>query len=145
MTRASIAPCYSALPPHATTAEAVSAMLRMNQSAVAVMDGGELIGIVTRTDLLRALDPARKRVSGHLPLSGLMTKTLVVADPQHSFQQALERMTRSNIEHLPVVDERGLVTVVHARELLQHQIDALNTDITYLQEYIEGLHHAEQD
>lgn len=145
MVQAGIAPCFSTLPPHATMAEAVSAMLRMNHSAVAVMDGSELIGIVTRTDLLRALDPALQGRSDQMPLSGVMTKALVTAGPAHSFEQALEQMHQSRIEHLPVLEEQRLVTVLHQRELMQHQIEALNTDINYLQEYIEGLHHAEQD
>lgn len=145
ITRIGKDPCYSALPPHATMTEAVSGMLRMNQSAVTVMVGNQLIGLVTRTDILKALDPTRQRVSGHLPLSGVMTTDLVVAAPEDTFQHALERMAQSNIEHLPVVDKHGLVTVLQQRELLLHQMNALNADINHLQEYIEGLHHAGQD
>lgn len=136
-------PCYTSMPPHATMAEAVSAMVRKNNSAVAVIQSGRLKGIVTRTDVLKALHPTR--LPDHQPLSGIMTKSLVVAGPEQSFRQALERMTRSNVEHLPVVHDQRLLTVVHQSDLLNHQINAMDADITYLQEYIEGLHDAEQD
>jgi CBS domain-containing protein len=124
-------------------AEAVSAMVEKDNSAVAVIQAGQLKGIVTRTDVLKALHPTR--LPEHQPLSGIMTKRLVVAGPEQSFRQALERMAHSNVEHLPVVHEQRLLTVVHQRDLLKHQIDAMDADIAYLQEYIEGLHNAEQD
>lgn len=135
--------CYSSMPPHATMAQAVSAMVEKNNSAVTVMQGGQLKGIVTRTDVLKALHPTR--LPDHQPLSGIMTKRLVVAGPEQSFRQALERMAHRNVEHLPVVHEQRLLTVLHHRDLLNHQLHAMDADITYLQEYIEGLHNAEQD
>ncbi len=116
-------------------------MVRKKRTAVAITQDGQLKGIVTRTDLLKALDGA----SHHLPLSGIMTQTMVVAGPQHSLNKTLVRMTQSNIEHLPVVDAQRLLTVLHHRDLLQHQIDVMNADISYLQDYIEGLHDAVQD
>lgn len=118
-------------------------MVQKNNSAVAVMQGGQLKGIVTRTDVLKALHATR--LPDHQPLSGIMTKTLVVAGPDQSFRQALDRMTRSNVEHLPVVHDQALLTVLHHSDLLIHQINAMDADITHLQEYIEGLHNAEQD
>jgi signal-transduction protein with cAMP-binding, CBS, and nucleotidyltransferase domain len=68
-----------------------------------------------------------------------------VAGPRQTFQQALERMSRSDIEHLPVLHEDRLLTVLHESEILRHGIDLLNADIIHLEEYIEGLHNAEQD
>lgn len=139
------APCFTAMPPDATMAEAVSAMIRKNQSAVAVMEEGQLKGLVTRTDVLKALDPAPHSQSEHLPLSGIMTKTLVVAGPQQTFRQALERMSRSKIEHLPVLHEDRLLTVLHESDILRHRIKLLKADVIHLHEYIEGLHNAEHD
>jgi CBS domain-containing protein len=139
------APCFTTMTPDATMAEAVAIMVQKNQSVVAVMEKGQLQGLVTRTDLLKALNPARHRQPEHLPLSGIMTKTLVVAGPQQTFQQALERMSRSRIEHLPVLHEDRLLTVLHASDILRHRLALLKADIIHLHEYIEGLHDAEQD
>lgn len=139
------APCFTAMPPDATMGDAVAIMVRKNQSAVAVMDKGQLKGLVTRTDVLKALDPAPCSKRHHQPLSGIMTKTLVVAGPQQTFQQALERMSRSKIEHLPVLHEDRLLTVLHENDILRHRIKLLKADVIHLKEYIEGLHNAEQD
>ncbi|MGD9367042.1 MAG: CBS domain-containing protein [Desulfobacteraceae bacterium] len=139
------APCFSAMPPDATMAEAVAILVRKNQSAVAVMDKGQLKGLVTRTDVLKALVPTPGSKRNQQPLSGIMTKTLVVAGPQQSFQQALERMSRSKIEHLPVLHEDRLLTVLHESDILRHRIKLLKADVIHLHEYIEGLHNAEHD
>lgn len=139
------APCFTAMPPDATMADAVAIMIRKNQSAVAVMDKGQLKGLVTRTDVLKALVPTPGGKRDHQPLSGIMTKTLVVAGPQENFQQALERMSRSKIEHLPVLHEDRLLTVLHESDILRHRIKLLKADLIHLKEYIEGLHNAKHD
>lgn len=139
------APCFTAMPPDTAVADAVAILVRKNQSVVAVMDKGQLKGLVTRTDVLKALDLARYSKHGHQPLSGIMTKTLVVAGPQQNFQQALERMSQSKIEHLPVLHEDRLLTVLHESDILRHTIKLLKADVIHLKEYIEGLHNAEQD
>jgi signal-transduction protein with cAMP-binding, CBS, and nucleotidyltransferase domain len=135
-------PCFTSMPAYATVAQAVSNMVRKRRSAIVVVTrGGQPKGIVTRTDVLKALDDA----SDHLPLSGIMTQTLVVAGPEQSSIKALARMARSKVEHLPVVDDQRLLTVLHQSDLLRHQIEMMDADITYLKEYIDGLHNAEQD
>ena len=138
-------PCFSAMPPHATMGQAITAMHQTQRSAVTVMDGGRLQGIVTRTDMLKSLDLAGNKDQYQRPLSSIMTSKLVVTGPQKTMQHALERMARSNIEHLPVMEDGRLLTVVHESDLLRQQLTALNDDINYLPEYIDGLHHAGQD
>jgi signal-transduction protein with cAMP-binding, CBS, and nucleotidyltransferase domain len=54
-------------------------------------------------------------------------------------------MAQSKVEHLPVVDDQRVLTVLHQSDLLRHQIEMMDADITYLKEYIDGLHNAEQD
>lgn len=137
--------CFSDLPPHATMGQAVTAMVRQRITAVAVMDGGCLQGIVTRTDVLRSMAAEYGRQPEQIQLSRIMTRELVVAGPEKSFQQALECMAASDIEHLPVVQDGRLLTVVHESDLLERHIGALQEDIHQLQDYIEGLHNAEKD
>jgi len=137
--------CFSALPPHATMGQAVTAMVRQQKTAVAVIDDGCLKGIVTRTDVLRSWESEVGQRPEQMQLSRIMTRELVVAGPDKSFQQALECMAGSDIEHLPVIQDGRLLTVVHESELLERHIGAMHEDIRQLQEYIEGLHNAEKD
>lgn len=137
--------CFSALAPHATMGQAAAAMVGQKKTAVAVMDGGCLQGIVTRTDVLRSWQFQAEQEPEQMLLSRIMTRELVVVGPDASFQQALDSMAASDIEHLPVVQDGRLLTVVHESDLMECHIDVLHEEIRHLQEYIEGLHNAEKD
>jgi CBS domain-containing protein len=138
-------PCFTRLPVDADLGEAVTAMSRYGKTAVAVMEGDCLKGILTRSDLLARLGSDPERRLAKKRLDQMMTRQPVCGDPGESLEKALERMARSRIDHLPVVDDGRLVTVLHQRQLLQARIDLLQEAVKQLQEYIERLHDAAQD
>jgi CBS domain-containing protein len=137
--------CFTTLPVDAPLGEAVIAMTRYGKTAVAVMEGDRLSGIVTRGDLLACLgsNPGQPLEKKHL--SQVMTGEPVCGDPGESLEQALDRMAQSRVEHLPVVDAGKLVTVLNQRQLLQARIELLQEAVNHLQEYVERLHDAAQD
>lgn len=139
------APCFSILQPHAALKEALAVMVKENKSAVVVMRGVRPSGIVTRTDVLRALDRPAGKAGEALTLEQIMTRELVVGGPDNTCEEVLGRMTRFRIQHLPVIEEGRFLTVVHERNLLRSRLKMLHEDINHLREYIEGLHNAEQD
>jgi signal-transduction protein with cAMP-binding, CBS, and nucleotidyltransferase domain len=138
-------PCFARLPAYAALGEAVIAMTRYGKTAVAVMEGDRLAGILTRSDLLTCLQSRLDQPLAVMPLRQVMTGKPVCGDPGESLDQALERMAQARIDHLPVVDAGRLVTVLHQRQLLQARIELLEEAVNHLQEYIDGLHDAAQD
>lgn len=137
--------CFTRLPADAALGEAIIAMTRYGKTAVAVMEGDRLSGILTRSDLLACLGGNPEPPSEKKHLSQVMTGEPVCGDPRESLEQALDRMARSRVEHLPVVDAGKLVTVLHQRQLLQARIELLQEAVNHLQEYVERLHDAAQD
>ena len=137
--------CFTRLPADAALGEAVIAMTRYGKTAVAVMEGDRLSGILTRSDLLACLVNSPDAPLNKKHLSQLITGEPVCGDPRESLEQALDRMAKSRVEHLPVVDAGKLVTVLHQRQLLQARIESLQEAINHLQEYVERLHDAAQD
>ncbi len=93
--------------PDATVAEAASRMQLRHVSALVVLDGERLVGILTERDLLQVLidgdDPAS------VPVSRRMTADVVTIAPDTDTMQARELMGRHAVRHLPVVDDRGAV------------------------------------
>ncbi len=138
-------PCFVSLPADAALEQAVTAMARHGKTAVVAMESGQVKGILTRTDVVGLLAQDSRAPVGEKTVSQLMSRNLVVADPQTSLAHALERMARYQIEHIPVVEAGRLLTVVHERELLHKRVDGLQTDIGVMQTYIENLHNASQD
>jgi CBS domain-containing protein len=137
--------CFTRLPADTALGEAIIAMTRYGKTAVAVMEGDHLSGILTRSDLLAYLGSGPEQPLGKKHLSQVLTGKLVCGNPWQSLEQALDRMAQSRVGHLPVVDAGRLVTVLNQRQLLQARIELLQEAVNHLQEYVERLHDAAQD
>ena len=138
-------PCFTSLPADTALDQAVSAMAHTGKTAVMVVDDGQVKGIVTRTDILGLLEKEASSPLGKKTVSQLMSRDLVLADPDASLEDALDRMAEFRIEHLPVIQDGRLLTVLHESHLLRQRIEVLRNDIGVLQEYIDHLHNASQD
>src|SRR5688572_19912881 len=70
--------------------------------AVAVLEGPRVAGIVSERDIMskvvaRGLDPAQT------PVADVMSRELLVASPDDSYEDAARKMRQAGIRHLPVV------------------------------------------
>lgn len=86
--------------------------------SVFVLEAGEIVGIVTETDLVRKaladrLDPAT------VPLGSLLNFPLVAIDLNRSIQDACEMMAAHHVRHLAVTDRQTIVGVVSIRDLVK--------------------------
>jgi len=94
--------------PASTTVGALAARIAQHDMSVArhqalliLDDSGKLAGIITRGDLLRALD---KDPSGAMTVQQAGNTKLVVTYPDELVSEAAAKMLRYNIGRLPVVD-----------------------------------------
>lgn len=118
------------------TVEAAARKMRDQQTgSLLVLDGEDLVGIVTERDVLKAVatgvrvDQAR--------ISEVMSKDLVTVDPGTSLRDAARIMTQKWIRHLPVLDAGRLVGIVSQRDLAGVLAGALN-EPEALQQLIEA-------
>ena len=72
-----------------------------HQALLVVNDVGELVAIITRGDILRALD---REPSGTATVFESGSKKLVVAHPDETLSEASDKMLRYDIGRLPVVE-----------------------------------------
>jgi CIC family chloride channel protein len=70
---------------------------------------GNMVGIITRGDVLRALD---KDPSGEMTLLDAGTRNVIVTYPDEVLHEASAKMLRNNIGRLPVVDRKNPQRVV---------------------------------
>src|SRR5216684_2815913 len=106
-----------------------------NIGALAVLDSGKLVGIFSERDLMTrvvaaGLDPKETSVAA------VMTKDIVVADPNEDVNSALQKMHRLGCRHLPVVDNGKLVGMISLRDLLKVDGDACRDRATFLNELV---------
>jgi CBS domain-containing protein len=107
-----------------TLAEAAKKMWNQQTGSLLVMDGEDLVGIVTERDVLKAVAGGGSLQETHV--SEVMSKDLVTVGPGTSLREAAKIMTDRWIRHLPVVDGGRLVGVISQRDLAGVLAGALN-------------------
>ena len=107
-----------------TLASAAKKMWEQQTGSLLVMDGDDLVGILTERDVLKAV--AHGVRPEDVRVSEVMTKDLVTVGPGTSFREAAKIMADRWIRHLPVLDDGKLVGVLSQRDLAGVLAGALN-------------------
>ena len=121
----------------ATALEAAEFMASRNIGAVCVLedDSDRLTGIFSERDLLRKvvlgrLDPAQ------VSMREVMSQPRAFITCDETPHQALERMERAGVRHLPVVDGERFIGMLSMRDLMRVELGEQGDEIKLLHEYI---------
>jgi CBS domain-containing protein len=99
----------------ATLRDAAGRMWKQQTGSLVILDGGELIGIITERDIMKAV--ARGDDLDATPVSALMTRAVITVAPEDSVVAAAGHMATRWIRHLPVVSDGAVVGMVSQRDL----------------------------
>lgn len=118
------------------TLGAVCALLHSRRvGAMVVMDGDQIVGIVSERDVVRAL--AEEGAPGlNKPVRACMTRDVVFADPSETIDSLLTRMTDRRIRHLPVCEKGRLIGIVSIGDLVKWKITEVEAEAEGLKAYI---------
>lgn len=106
-----------------STANVLFAVQKMNDFEVGsllVVEGGKLIGILTERDILKRVVAEGKKAEETL-VKDVMSKPLVVADPDMQLEEAVETMFKNRVKKLPVVENGKLVGLVTFTDIARIQ------------------------
>ncbi len=112
--------------PDATVATAASEMRDHRVGCLIVVNSqGRVIGVVGERDIVarvvaKGLDPAEVRVRD------AMTRAVHFVDRTTTLDEAGRIMARSNVRHLPIVEEGVPVGMISSRDVLLHQLATAN-------------------
>jgi CBS domain-containing protein len=123
--------------PDDTVLSALGLMARNDIGAVLVMDGGDLVGILTERDYARKVALAG-RSSKDSPVRAIMTSELVWVAPHRTVDECMTLMTERRVRHLPVVEDRRVIGVISIGDLVKATIDEQEFTINQLRSYIAG-------
>lgn len=90
-------------------------MLRYGHTGMPVVKDDKLIGIISRTDL----DKAMIHDLSHAPIKGFMKQKVITIEPNTSINEINELLTKHNIGRLPVMQGDKIVGIVTRTNLLQ--------------------------
>ena len=124
---------------HAESSEKVrdvaKRMSKENIGAVAVLDGGKLVGIFSERDVMaRVVVPGLDPDS--TPIAKVMTRDLGVGAPRDHVDAALQKMHAVGCRHLPIVEDGNLVGMISIRDLLEVDDTMNRKRVTFLNELV---------
>lgn len=110
------------LPLEATAAEALAVCRERRIRHLPVLDGGEVVGIVSDRDLRSATpalgDPVRAAALERLRVVDYMSREVTTVDPEDPIEQAAKLMREERVGCLPVVDGGELVGILTSSDVM---------------------------
>ena len=104
--------------PDETVVSAAKMMSERKISCLAVMDGGQVAGILTETDMLRRVARNGKRFY-QTKLEQIMSDSVKSVFPDMSVLEASEIMSEMRIKRLPILEQGKLVGIVTQTDLVR--------------------------
>jgi CBS domain-containing protein len=123
--------------PAASVFEAVQAMAQHNIGALLVVEGGQVVGIVTERDYARKI-VLMDRSSKLTSVRDVMSSPVMYVQPRHSSAECMALMTENRLRHLPVLDAGKLIGLISIGDLVKNIISEQQFIIEQLEHYISG-------
>ena len=128
----------STIQPTATVSEIAALLNERRIGAVLVMDNAEqMLGIVSERDIVRSLAANGARTL-EMTAGQLMTRTVQVAHPDTTVDQAMQMMTKGRFRHLPVLEHDTLIGLISIGDVVKAKIMHQDTVVESLTAYVAG-------
>ena len=106
---------------HGTVKDIIEKIQKTHHDGFPVVDGDEVVGYVSARDLLF--------VQLTTPVKEVVSKNLIVADPEMDINDAARVIFRSGIQKLPVVDEKNhLLGIISNSDVIRSQIEHVSPE-----------------
>ncbi|CAN5252148.1 CBS domain-containing protein [soil metagenome] len=102
--------------PDTTLREAAAEMAARGHGSLGVVNGRELLGLVTERDVVGAI--GRGANVDEVKVSAVMSRDPDVFSPDFDIREAAEWLAESSYRHLPVVESGDLLGIVSVRDIL---------------------------
>ncbi|GAA1931140.1 CBS domain-containing protein [Nocardioides lentus] len=135
--RAGAPRAVATIPADAGVRELLTRLARHDVGALVVRaeQGGEIEGIVSERDVVRALQRDEGLLDG--PVAAIMTATVHTCAPTDSVDDLMATMTERRVRHVPVLDaDGGLVGIVSIGDVVKSRIGQLEFERDQLDSYV---------
>jgi len=121
--------------PDASVYDAIAMMAKKNVGALAVTDGGKLVGLISERDYARK-GFLQGCSSPDTKVSEIMSDCVMVVPPERTTEECMALMTEKRFRHLPVVEDGDLVGMVSIGDMVKAIISEQRFTIEQLEHYI---------
>lgn len=123
--------------PSATVYQAIELMALAEISAVLVVDGDRLVGILTERDYARKVI-LKGKLSRDTLVRDIMTENLITIAPETTLQECMSVMTTRRVRHLPVLDAGRLVGIISIGDAVRAALLQQSHTLEEMQRYVSG-------
>lgn len=117
--------------------EAIKKMEDISAGTSVVMEGGEVVGIISERDVIRKVMLQEKDVH-EIKVEEIMSTRLVTVTPETPLDECMALMTEKRIRHLPVLRDKQLCGIVSIGDVVKYLIIEKDFKIKNLESYISG-------
>ena len=126
-----------AVSPETVIFDAIEKMAERSAGTALVMEGDQLVGILSERDFIRKIYLQNKSGQG-VPVQEIMSVELTTVTPDEQLENCLATMTAKRIRHLPVVEDGRVTGIVSIGDLVKYMLEEKDFEIKNLQSYISG-------
>lgn len=123
------------VPPDSLVIDAIRMMNEKEVGALLVMDGDNLVGILSERDYTRKVI-LKNRSSSDTMVKEIMTADLKTVNPSQSVDECMVIMSENHIRHMPVVKNGSVIGVLSIMDILKNIISEKEFIIEQLEHYI---------
>ena len=123
--------------PDDSVLDALKMLAEKNVGALPVVEGNQVVGIVSERDYARKL-VLKGRSSAATPVREIMSAPVVTVEPKRTLDFCMNLMTDRHLRHLPVVDNGKLLGLLSIGDLVKETITEQASLIQQLEQYIRG-------
>jgi CBS domain-containing protein len=123
--------------PSATVYEAISRMSSLEIGSLLVMEGDQLLGILSERDYTRKII-LMDRSSRTTKVEEIMTRNVLYVTPKNDINECMALMSDNNIRHLPVIENNKVTGVISIMDVISSIISDQEFIIEQLEHYITG-------
>lgn len=123
--------------PQNSVYEALHLMGEKNIGALVVVEGDEVIGVLSERDYSRKV-VLEGRASRDTLVDTILARPAITVQSSETIEKCMQLMTSRRIRHLPVVDDGRLVGLVSIGDLVSWVMHSQRHTILQLQGYITG-------
>ena len=121
----------------ARVADAVARLGERRIGALPVVEGEEIVGIMSERDVIYCLRDHGAAVLDW-PVSRVMSSPAITASPETDVLAALALMTQRRIRHLPVTEGGASRGIVSIGDLVKHRMERIEAEAEAMRSYIQS-------
>jgi CBS domain-containing protein len=117
---------------------AIEKMAEISAGTALVMEGGEVVGIVSERDVIRKVVLQGENID-NVKVRDIMSSELTTVTQETSLDDCMQLITEKRIRHLPVMCDGNLCGIVSIGDVVKYLIVEKDFKIKNLETYISGV------